>query len=122
MRATLIAEFGLQGDVSSVSYEPQTLVVKVESAAGVSSVTFTEVIGFRVLDEGDLIEFWPVCSSRQAALFEIHDGGWLTQEKQRNGFLSGTTRPMLREYIVTGEDECVSVFSLQQPRVEGHAL
>jgi hypothetical protein len=35
---------------------------------------FPEIVGFRVLDERDLMEFWPECSSPHGKLFEILAG------------------------------------------------
>ncbi len=79
-------------------------------------VTFEEVAGFRVLDEGDLLEFWPECSFDRGWLFRILDGGWFSQESERSGFLARDTK-IVTEYLVTGVNECVNVLSWSEPKV-----
>lgn len=81
----------------------------------VATVRFERVKGFRVLDEGDLLEFWPTCSwSSGGWLWEVHEGGWFDFESTRPGFIymkyEGAS-----EYLVTGENECVSVISYDHP-------
>jgi hypothetical protein len=87
------------------------------------TVTFPDAVGFRVLDEGDLLEFWPACSvPTGSGLFEVLDGGWLAQERAREGFISASTRPTLREFLISGPDDCVCVFAFNDPEVLGAAL
>ena len=78
-------------------------------------VKFTDVQAFRVMDECHLLEYWPACS--KGWLYEIQDGGWLSQEIQRSGSLIGDMTPGLREFIVTGCDDCVSVLGYEPPQV-----
>jgi hypothetical protein len=85
-------------------------------------VEFRDVIGFRVLDERDLLEFWPTCSTPNGWLFEISAGGWLSQELARPGSLMSTYGTNAREFLVTGENECVSVIGRDAPVVEKHAV
>lgn len=84
-------------------------------------VTFDDVLGFRVHDEGRLLEYWPECSSPNGWLFEIVSGGWQTQEIERIGPLM-PERPNVREYLVAGEDDCVSVLCATPPQVRQHVL
>jgi hypothetical protein len=74
-------------------------------------------LGHRVLDEGDLLEYWPECSSRNGRLFRIEAGGWLEQEQAREGFLARVTQPEIKEYFVAGENACVSVLAWEPPDV-----
>ena len=87
-----------------------------ESEAHSVEVVFDEALGFRVLDEGDLLEFWPACSLKNGWLFQIDSNGWLSLEKQRGGFLL-SERADAHEFFVAGENECVSVFAITAPRV-----
>ena len=106
--------------VSKVSYDAGGLVVSVTSPheGNTVSATFSEVIGFRVLDEGDLLEFWPTCAADYGWLFFVHEGGWFDQEMNRSGFLHDRV-PGLNEYFIAGENECISVLSGEPPRVVG---
>ncbi|RLJ36670.1 hypothetical protein [Acidovorax sp. 106] len=114
MRTTKIHQFLAGSEISNVSYDLQNLRIHV----GHSVVLFTDAVGFRVLDEGDLLEFWPACSTAPGGvIFEIHDGGWLEQESRRKGFMSSSTRPALREFLVTGLDDCVGVFAFSAPEL-----
>jgi hypothetical protein len=119
MRATKLADFPDQSEVASISYEPNTLVIHLSPGR---TLKFDDVLGFRVLDERDLGEFWPECSARHGALFEVHGGGWLDQESARPGFLSRTVGPQFREFLITGPNDCVSVFAYEEPTWEADAL
>lgn len=120
MRATSLYEFPARSEVGRLTYDLERLVVTILPGW---LVAFPDAVGFRVLDEGDLLEFWPVCSARTGSgVFEVHDGGWLTQERSRQGFISGTTRQSLREFLVTGPDDCVGVLAFNAPAVERATL
>lgn len=119
MRATKLSEFPEGSDVISVSYEPDTLTIGLGSG---QTVRFDDIIGFRVLDERDLLEFWPECSAQHGGLFEISEGGWLEQESARRGFVSATVGPKMREFLVTGPNSCVNVFTYQGPQFSADAL
>ena len=57
-----------------MEFEPGDLIVTVRSLSSAleSSLRFGAVIGFRVLDECDLLEFWPECSTMNGSwAFEI---------------------------------------------------
>ena len=75
---------------------------------------FLEVAGFRVLDEGDLLEFWPTCSITKEWIFQIVEGGWLDQECLRPGFIRGDIKA-IREYFISGTNDCVTVFAWAPP-------
>ena len=110
--------------ISKVSYDAERLVVTVTSPSEgtTASAAFAEVIGFRVLDEGDLLEFWPTCAADHGWLFLVHESGWLDQEMQRPGFLHRKVSG-LSEYFIAGQNHCISVLAGQAPRVEvGRAL
>jgi hypothetical protein len=85
-------------------------------------VSFSDAIGFRVLDERDLMEFWPECSTPNGWLFEIHSGGWLSQEASRPGSCLVAMSPAAKEYFITGVDDCLSVICHTAPEVHKSAL
>ena len=82
-------------------------------------IDFPDVLGYRVLDEGNLMEFWPECSTPNGRLFEIHSGGWLSQET--NSHFAAIPQKA-KEYFVAGVDDCLSVISLTPPEVQKNAL
>lgn len=93
------------------------VVVQSRSSSDRWRIHFDGAIGLRVLDEGDLLEFWPDCSSQNGRIFRILSGGWKDQEFQREGFLCRETNPDLPEYFVAGQTHCVSVLSVSPPDI-----
>jgi hypothetical protein len=82
-----------------------------------ATVTFEECAAFRVMDERDLAEYWPACSSNRGWIFEIQGGGWLAQELGRPASLVAHMNPGLREYLVAGTDDCVSIMAVELPKI-----
>jgi hypothetical protein len=105
--------------VVRVTYEPHHLAVHVQGAQGHPAfiVAFEGVTAFRVTDEGNLLNFWPTCSRANGWLFEVREGGWLSEQVGSAGNLIDAMNPRLREFLVTGDDDCVSVLSLTSPTV-----
>ena len=103
-------------EVLSIAYSSAGLLIKVASAVGSADVCFPSSIGFRVLDEGDLTEFWSQCSLKTGWIFEVTDGGWKALEFTRAHFVSGMLAEV-REFLVIGFDSCVSVMSQEAPQV-----
>ena|ERR1700710_84257 len=105
--------------VSEVRYDTKTLVVTVTSPteAKATAVAFTGVVGFRVLDEGDLLDFWPACAANHGWLFRIRKNGWLDQEIARGGFVHDNASG-LTEYFIAGQNECISVLAGEAPELE----
>lgn len=119
---------------SKISFPPGSEVVGLEYRLGKLSiriqgngdatpliVEFIDTIGFRVLDERDLLEYWPECSTPNGGLFEIIVGGWLSQEANREGSLISAMNPEAKEYLITGGDDCVSVICRNEPVVYENA-
>lgn len=79
-------------------------------------VNFPRIAGFRVLDEGDLLEFWNPDARANGWLWEIKSGGWFDLESTRSGFVSSHQDKII-EYFVRGENECVSVLSFSEPEI-----
>jgi hypothetical protein len=117
MRAAKLADFPDGSEVAGISYEPDRLMVNL----GVGpTLIFEDVLGFRLLDEGDLLEFWPGCSAEHGGLFKVEEGGWLSQESTRQGFLSAKLTG-LREFFVTGPNACINILGFSEPHFEGDA-
>lgn len=108
-----------QGEIVAVEYRLGRLRIELCELGGkrMLEVIFANVDGFRVLDERDLSEFWPTCSSPNGSIFEVSEGGWLSQELQRSGFITAHMNGELKEYLVTGADDCVNVLSASPPEV-----
>ena len=105
-------------EVIRTEFEPDDLIVTVRSlSSGLEySLRFGAVIGFRVLDERDLLEFWPECSTMSGSwAFEISSGGCLAGEFKRSGSLIGHMCPEAREFFVAGCNSCVSVIGWDEP-------
>lgn len=105
-------------EVIRAEYEPDDLIVTVRSlSSGLEySLRFGAVIGFRALDERDLLEFWLECSTINGSwAFEVTSGGWLAAEFKRSGSLIGHMSPEAREFFVAGCNSCVSVIGWDEP-------
>ena len=111
-------------EVVRVEYALGKLLVYVRGISDTPSVVveFEDVIAFRVLNERDLMEFWPECSTPNGWIFQITAGGWLSQEASRPSSLIAAMNPNASEYLVTGEDDCVSVICQNEPVVRENAL
>lgn len=81
-------------------------------------VVFRNVVGFRVLNEGNLLEFWNPEIRVSGWIWEIEEGGWFTLEKLRKEFVEGLQENKLRkEYLVLGINDCVSVITCSSPEI-----
>jgi len=105
--------------VTHVHFEPDELVVTLTSRGDkkVATARFKEVIGFRLLDEGNLLEFWPVCSQDNGWLFRIKENGWFDLETSRSGFLLDK-RVDVSEYFISSQNDCVSILAGEPPKIE----
>jgi hypothetical protein len=77
-------------EITNVSYDLWCLQIKLwfKNQKPPIYVRFDGILGFRLLDEGDLLESWSG-NRPQGWLWEIEKGGWLDLERFREGFLSG---------------------------------
>ena len=104
-------------EVMAVRYESGSLEIVLRFAdAEDTSVHFEAPRGFRVLDEGDLLEFWAPETRAEGWLWSVEDGGWLSQESHRSGFIS-CLGDRCREFLVAGQNECVSVITDGEPKL-----
>lgn len=105
-------------EITRLDYDLHNLVVHIEPAYAAEPiiVTFDSSLGFRALDEGNLLEFWDHFNLKDGWLFQISAGGWYDLESKRNGFVS-QHHPDVREYLIIGVNQCVSVLSVEPPIV-----
>ncbi|HDL00870.1 MAG TPA: hypothetical protein ENH23_01380 [candidate division Zixibacteria bacterium] len=98
------------GEIVEINYDLLELeiILNFDRAPKKVTVVFFSPIGFRVLDEGDLLEFWENYHTGYGWLYKVVSGGWHDLESKRDGYLSKETRNV-REYLVVGENDCVSV-------------
>ncbi|UIR54787.1 hypothetical protein LZQ00_10915 [Sphingobacterium sp. SRCM116780] len=126
MKDTIAIEFGELINKSKVpqiieiNYDLESLIVTVsfyDPDDEIIEVKFTSIVGFRVLDEGNLLEFWN--SSRPAGwIWEIKENGWYDQEKKREGFLLGYMDDFNpKEYLILGQNDCISILCYKEPKI-----
>lgn len=105
--------------VVAINYQSSELRIQLSVEAedkGSLLIVFKLPAGFRVLDEGDLLEFWESSMPGTGWLYLVHRGGWNDLESTRDGYLS-RHKADLCEYLVMGRNECVSVLSRQRPEI-----
>lgn len=95
------------------------LTIHLESSSrGNFKLVFNSPEAIRVLDEGQICEFWNTYGAPNGWLWHVTDGGWLALESHRDGFwLADTTPTQLHEYLVVG-DQCVFVLTRHPPTFE----
>lgn len=78
-------------------------------------VSFDRCSALRVIDEGQICEFWNAYSQPNGWLWIVRSGGWFDLESQRDQFwLRDASHAQLREYLIVG-DQCVFVLSYSEP-------
>ncbi|WP_123636480.1 hypothetical protein [Marinobacter sp. R17] len=105
-------------EIVEVSYDLWTLriTLRFEEVDHPVYVEFDDIKGFRVLDEGDLNEFWAPEVRVEGWLWSIMSGGWYDLECIRPGFVTGVTGGY-EEYLMLGINDCVSVISYEKPTI-----
>lgn len=105
-------------EITDINYDLWVLRVSVsfEAFDNPLYVEFEGVSGYRVLDEGDLQEYWADGGCSGLWLVSIEQGGWFDLEQKRPGFIS-TPDIGLKEYLVAGINECVSVIAYDKPTI-----
>ena len=80
---------------------------------GMIHVIFENIVGFRVLDEGQMLNFpWKSLDSNDHFVHEVPHGGWMEIESKSNNIcLSGDPK----EYVIITSNECVSVIAYDPP-------
>jgi hypothetical protein len=104
-------------EIIHIEFDIETLIITVIIDGEKIDVYFDSPAGYRVLDEGDLLEYWPICSWKNGWLYEILSEGWLSQESKREGFVLSSNEK-IKEYFIIGINCCVNVLSWEAPCVE----
>lgn len=116
-----LPEYGIASgsDIESVHFNDGILTLVLacsrdqnDNIKGVS-LTFSDVSGFRFLDELDLARYWrsgdfPLGSH----LLEVTEGGWSAEENEQQGLDCSR-----REWLAVTGNACVSVFCHAKPEV-----
>lgn len=100
--------------VDEVKLSDNGLDIIVDSESWKIKANFDASWGFRVLDEGDLGEFWSECDLTKGWCFEVIEGGWSSLEKNRDHYVTGKLYEP-REYLIIGLNECVSILAHEPP-------
>ncbi|MGB0299727.1 MAG: hypothetical protein ACPGCM_00495 [Alteromonas oceani] len=102
--------------IDEIRFDIECLKVTVGSKSWSATVNFDAIHGFRVLDEGDLGEFWSQCNLKTGWCFEVLAGGWNDLENTRKHYVTGKLYQP-KEFLIIGLNECVSVLTFEQPKV-----
>ena len=108
-------QFDWGADIHSVVYDGHLSirVLRNRNKDDGIEVTFSQVDGFRLLDEVPLAEYWIAEDFPSGyPVLEVFDGGWAKEENARLGYTE-----QQREWIVVTAGACVSVFSKHEPEI-----
>ena len=86
------------------------------TASSFLRLVFRDVMGFRLLDERDLLEFWPEYSEAAGWLWRVEAGGWLDLERTRAHFDTPRFYEDALEHLIV-DDKCVSILSQHPPEL-----
>lgn len=102
--------------VRDLRYNSGDLTIAIQGAGfAFAHVVFRDPMGFRVLEEGDLTEYWNTYSEPHGWLWEVERGGWLELERQRPTFWRGE-QDGIREYFLA-DDHCINVVTWTPPEI-----
>ena len=79
-------------------------------------ILFENPVAFKILDERDLGKYWRQDSITSNLILEIKEGGFLTNEKNNESFISDQISS-LREFLIRGIDDCLFVISPSEPKI-----
>jgi hypothetical protein len=101
--------------VRALRYDGTDLVVDIQGPGfSFARVVFRDPVGFRMLDELELSEFWNTYSEPAGWLWLVESGGWFDLESHRATF--NPTGRRLREYLLV-DDKCISVLCAEKPDI-----
>ncbi|PXF63211.1 hypothetical protein [Kangiella spongicola] len=106
-------------EIVSINYDMWTLRIALlfKNQSRPTYVNFYSIGGFRVLDEGNLLEFWEK-NYGDYYMYIVKEGGWLAMEASRESApLLTVDGSNLTEYLIAGINDCVSILSYSQPTI-----
>lgn len=110
-----LEQFDWGADIHSVSYDGRLAirVLRNRNKDDGIEVAFSQVDGFRFLDEVQLAEYWTDEDFPSGyPVLEVLEGGWAQEEDKRLGY-----KQHQREWIIVTAGACVSVFSKNEPEI-----
>lgn len=97
-------------EVEHLSYDLWTLRITLTGKDVRAYVDFGGPVTFRVLDEGDLLEFWND-ERPPGRIWEVLSGGW------KDAMVHQYRHEQDREYMVLGQNDCVTVLTREPPTI-----
>lgn len=109
-------------EIASVHFDQWILTIGVryyggkdDDIIGMAHVVFDQPEGFRMLDEGAMLNFpWQELSETRAYVHIVYSGGWFDMESNAGNLHLPDTA---KEYIVKTSNECVSVIAYSEPKL-----
>lgn len=102
-------------DMGSITGD-STLTLQLESSTeGKFQIVFDSPEAVRVIDEGQICEFWNKYSTPNGWLWQVLEGGWIDLELQRSTFWGAEPPSPPLEFLIVG-DQCVFVMAQMPPR------
>jgi hypothetical protein len=80
-------------------------------------ILFENPIAFKLLDEFDLGKYLKDDTITSNMIFEIKEGGFLTNEKENGSFISDQISQQ-REFLIKGIDDCLFVIAPNKPKIK----
>lgn len=112
---TIIDNFNTP-EILSVNYDLELLEIKYSvNEKEEYLIRFSNPTGFKCLDERDMMDYWGNKDLTDNWILEIIEGGWLDQERKR-AFISHEIFN-LREFLIEGLDDCITVFAEEEPEI-----
>lgn len=115
--------FDQESNITEVIYTRTGLRIIVIAATSMFTnifldIHFSNIIGFRLLDEGNLIAYWESeAFNSNHHIYEILSGGWSNGEPIADGILSNREFIGYREWFIVTTNECITVLSGEEPQV-----
>lgn len=79
-------------------------------------ILFENPVAFKLLDERDLGKYWGNDLITSNMIIEIKEGGFLTNEKNNESFISDQISQQ-REFLIKGIDDCLFVIAPNEPEI-----
>jgi hypothetical protein len=79
-------------------------------------IMFENPVAFKLMDERDLGKYWSNDSIMSNLIIEIREGGFLTNEKNNESFISDKISQQ-REFLIKGINDCLFVIAPNEPKI-----
>jgi hypothetical protein len=104
-------------EINNINYDLWTLKITLyfSEISRPIYIIFKDIVGFRVLDEGNLLEFWDNEVRTSGWIWKVESGGWFELEKLRSGFLAQYHGNSHNEFLISGINDCISIIAESDP-------